>query len=1076
MRGFLKTCHFKEKLSGFTWQKFNILIIMVLISGMIPTEMMAQTPQKITVTGTVRDASGETVIGVNIRVKDTFEGTITDMDGKYSISTYPDAVLQFTFLGFKEVLLPVDGKTSIDVTLEEDVEGLEELVVVGYGEIKRANVLGSVVSLDAGELEDIPSTSLSNLFEGRMPGVAVSPAQPTGNPGAQTRIRIRGETTFGTAGGGAKEASPLYIVDGFQMTQDEFDVLDPSEIESFSVLKDASAAVYGSRGANGVILVKTKRGREGKLVVSYSGSVGLSDATQQTEMLSAYQQGKMINARYSDDPSVNLIGEEELEELKSLNYDWMDDLWQTALVSRHNINFNGGTERVRYNASATYNYNAGNFPEMDFGKYSYRFGIDANITDHLSATATLAFDSKDFKRPYISGAGINTMEGLFQTVLQAPKWTPAYIDGNPVYLENGNPFALFESGSYRQNVDKGSTTQVRLSYKIPWVEGLETSVNYSRREGHSYYKQYQIPYQLYQYERAGVVTYSDNLLQIRDIENNDRIAESYSYSQNYQLNVNLNYANTFGKHDVSAFATYEQIEGQGHGFGVVTENMLVPDLETQKGFDYQSAVADGSLNESGRIGAVGRVNYSYADKYLLESSVRYESDVRFSPSERDGVFPSVAVGWIMSEEEFWRENVSFIDFLKLRYSWGITGFASIGSYEYLLQYGISGNYLFGSGSASSGLDVSGKTDVVASGATWEKSRMQNAGIDMKLFNSKLSVALDVYHTFQYDILTQRTVTLPETSGIVAMPSENLGELKAWGYDMSIGYNGRAGRDFSYGVSGIFSFNTNRVLDRPTQYGSTDFRYPINQSTYYNNGEQGYVTKGIIRSQEQLDAINAEWNEKWGKDYTVFGTPATLGGLYFQDIARPGTGDEPEIVYEADGVVDDYDITYIQDVNDKLIWKNLLPTNISMNAKWKDVSMSMLWGMAYGQYNDIVDKLARTVPDEDENSPAFWSDYWSEDNPDAAYPTPYGDNATYNQYASTFWMRDVKYLRLRNLNISYNLPASLVSRWSMSSVRVFFVGTNLWTPISTFDYKEDAIARYNTYPLQRTFSFGLNVKF
>jgi hypothetical protein len=482
------------------------------------------------------------------------------------------------------------------------------------------------------------------------------------------------------------------------------------------------------------------------------------------------------------------------------------------------------------------------------------------------------------------------------------------------------------------------------------------------------------------------------------------------------------------------------------------------------------------MNENGDMGAVVRLNYSYAGKYLLESTLRYETTTLFAHDERQGLFPSVSLGWIASEEDFFKEKIQVMDFFKIRYSAGLMGYSSVAPYEYNLKFALATDrYLFGDNTPVGGLSVGGKTDVVSSGVSWEKSFMQNLGIDMKFFNSKLSVSTDVFYTYQYDILDQRTVEFPETAGLGQMPAENIGRLKAWGYDMSVGYRGKIGKDLFWDVSGIFSFSTNRILERPTELNPNDFRYPIGQSTSAAGREEGFISNGIIRNQEQLNALNANWNQLWGHDYQIEGRPVGLGAFIFEDIGRPGnTGaGEPRTVFEPDGVINEYDKKYVERIGDEFTWKNLLPTNISLGGGWKDLKVSMLWSFSYGISNQAVDKLARTVPTKTENSPEFWSDFWTPETPNAKYPSPFYDSS--NQWVSTFWMEDVYQLRLKTLNISYTIPNDLRKKWGIPDLRIFFVGTNLWSPITTFDYKEDAIARYNTYPLLKTFSFGLNLK-
>lgn len=1047
----------------------------------------AQNAEEITVKGKIVDLKGEPLIGVNIvPEKSTSMGTITDMDGNFTIKVPADDVLKVTYIGFKEQSIPVDGRVIVNINMEEGTSDLDEVVVVGYGSVKRANLVGSVSSIKAEELEDYPVTSLTSLLDGRMSGVSVSPSQPSGRPGAQTRIVIRGDNTFGSAGGGAKEANPLYVVDGFILSQEEFDVLDPNEVESISVLKDASAAVYGARGSNGVILVQTKRGTAGKMRISYSGSLGVGDATQQTDMLSAYNHARLVNYEKGFTDSNyenNKFTDNELDAMKSLDYDWLEDAWKANTTERHSVSLSGGNEKLTYFGSGTYIKEGGNFDNLSVTKYSYRLGLDAKLTDELKASVTLSIDNKDDKMPYVQTSGVNTMENVFKQLLQTPKWYPHHINGNPVgvgpdEIIEFNTFALFDSNSYKKKQSKGNTLNLALNYDLKKItKGLSTNLTYSRRENHGYTKQYRVPYYLYNYEIAegGNHLLSDKVISIDKTTNSDRIYESYGYNQNYQLNASLTYERIFGLHDVKLFATYEQSESSGFDFAAYAYNQKLNGIETQTAFNSDgSATTDGYLNQAGNYSVISRLNYSYADKYILESAFRFENSANISPSERGGVFPSLALGWIASEEAFIKDNLYFVDFLKFRGSYGRTGRDYLKAFEYLLQFSPdNSSYYFANGTQSG---VSAQNyGVVSNGVTWEKTDMSNFGVDLKLFDQKVGITFDTFYEYSYDILDQSTDDIPSYMGIEKMVSRNIGRMESWGYDMEISYNGKVGKDFKWNVKGLFVYNTNRILEATTQYGENDFRYPIGRSSYATSGEQGYVTNGIIRTQEQIDAINAENQAKYGRDYEAFGGPAQLGMLYFQDIARPGNSDEgePEVVYEPDGIVQkDVDVKYITEYNDKLIWKNLLPSTVSVGASWKNISMKMQFNMAYGTYSSIYDKLARTGPTLNENAPNYWGDSWTEDNVNAEYPSVRWSSL--NKEASSFWVRDVYQLRLRTLDLSYTLPNELVQRWGFGNVRVFFSGTNLWTPISTFDYKEDAISRYNTYPFLKTYNFGLNV--
>ncbi|MGQ1948220.1 SusC/RagA family TonB-linked outer membrane protein [Geofilum sp. OHC36d9] len=1056
-----------------------VLLLFFLYKSMNPAQ--AQMSQRIVVRGIVTDEAGEPLPGVNIVTeRDPMQGTISNFEGMYLMEAFSDDVLTFSFIGFKIKNIPINGRLEINAMLETSVTSLDEVVLVGYGSSKRANIVGSVASISVEELEDFPATSITSLLDGKMAGISVEPAQPTGRPGASTRIQVHGTGTFGTAGGASKEINPLYVVDGFVVTQEEFDLLDPSEVESFSVLKDASAAVYGARGANGVVLIQTKRGKEGKMKVSYSGSYGIGDATCQTEMLSAYDQAKMLNDRYSANTDYTPFSDAELQETRNLNYNWLDDAWKLSSISRHSVTLSGGTDKVRYFAAGTHVYETGNFDNLDVTKYSYRLGLDIEVVKNLTASLTLSIDNKIVDIPYNQSVGTNTMENLFQPLLQAPKWMPHHINGYAVYptyddVVGENPFAFFETESYRRSQNKGNTVNMSLKYEFDKIPGLEAQATYSRREGHGYSKEYSVPYYLYEFATQEESTYlfSDELLEARYIENRNAISESYGYAQNYQLNAGLTYDKTINLHNFKIFANYEQTESEGNSFGATAKTQVLEGVETQLGFNNESAISKGELSEGGRLSGIGRLNYSYAGKYIFEGVVRIESSTKFAPGQRIGVFPAFAAGWVISEENFFKDRNLPIDYLKLRGSYGRTGTDYSGAYEYRLQYGIDDSYLFAT-TAQSGIAVQNE-GVVSSGVTWEKSDKTNIGLDARFLDNRLSFSIDGYYNYNFDILTNRKVEFASTSGIVDMVSENLGRMEVCGFDMEMEYKQDIGKNGSWFIKGIFGYNNNKVLDIPTDYQKSDFRYPIGKSTYMSSAEQGYVTNGIIRTQEEIDAINAANLEKYGFDYNVFGSSLAVGMLYFQDIARPGNSDagEPDIVYEPDGkVTENVDITYIQNVNENFVWKNLLPSSISLGGNWKGLSLSMQFNMAFGTSSGIVDKLARTAPTLLENSPSFWRDYYTDDNSDAKYPSPI--YASDNARSSVFWMKDVFQLRLRTLNLSYSIPQRLVSRWGMSSFRIFFAGTNLWSPISTFDYKEDAISRYNTYPLLKTFNLGVSL--
>ncbi len=1062
----IKKLQLLKKMNRFSLkQNEKKLILLIFIPSLFIASLFAQDNLPINVSGFITDQNGETMVGVNVVVNKTTNGTVSNIDGRFSLTVNANDTLSISFIGFETQLIPIKGRTLINIKLFENNTDLDEVVVVGYGEVKRANLLGSVSSIAATEIEDYVAPSLTQLLDSRLPGVHVSQRQPSGNPATATQIRIRAETSFGLSGQLLKDLSPLFIVDGFEITQENYDMLDPSEIESFSVLKDASAAVYGSKGANGVILVKTKRGKEGKLRISYSGSIGVGDATRHVELMSAYDHIRTINARYPDD-TTRYVSPEEVEAMRDLDYNWLDDIWKKATWSRHTLNFSGGSNRVRYYAGGSFVYTDANFPQMGYGKYSLRFGLDANITDNLSVSATISMDDKDYIRPNGGGYGVQT----------SPRWKPAFINGLPVANGSSAPLYEVQLDNYTRTSSKGNSLNLNVSYDFAKIKGLKASASFSRRETHGYLKNYDIPYTIYEFGHPEGFLYilNDEVVREVTVKGDNRVFERYTTSQNYQLNLSLNYSKTFGKHKLGAFATYEQSEASGFQFQAVTEEVQTYGLELQDAF--LTTDTHGTMSEGGDYGGVFRLNYSFSDKYLLESTLRYETTTKFSPGERKGLFPSVSVGWVASQEDFFKDNVSFINFMKIRFSMGLSGFASVAAYEYLRKYSVaSDQYLLGSNSPVVGLSIGGKTDVISSGVSWEKSLMHNLGIDLKFLDNKLSFSMDGFYTYQYDILDQRTVEFAETAGLGDLPGENIGRLEAWGFDGNISYRGKINKDVFWKISTNFEFATNRIIEKPTQYPENDFRYPIGRSTYALDLEQGFIDHGIIRTQEQLDAINAEWNVKWGHDYIVEGRPIVLGTFFYEDIGREGNTaiGEPRTVFEPDGNINEYDKKYLERVNDKFSWKHLMPGNLSLSAGWKDLRVSTNWSMAYGFWNTAVDKSSRMTADYDDNVPSYWADFWTPENPNAKYPNPY--KAKQNQWVSTFWMKDVYELRLKNLNVSYTIPTNISKKWGVNNLRIFISATNLWTPIETFKYKDDALSSYNGYPIQKTFNLGVNLK-
>ncbi|MFT2009981.1 TonB-dependent receptor [Pontibacter sp. 13R65] len=1021
---------------------------------------LQQAPQAQTISGKVSDERGEPLPGVTVLVKGSTNATITDADGVYSL-TVPNltSTLVFSFLGYGAQEVEINSRATINVNLKPSDNQLEEVVVVGYGEQKRANVLGAVATITPKEVEDIPAANLSTLLQGRLAGVSIG--QSSGRPGASTGLSIRTNPSYGTA------QQPLYVIDGFIRDQAAFEILDPTEVESISVLKDASAAVYGARGSNGVVLVTTKRGREGKAKISYSGSYGLATPRQMTDMLSAYDHATLLNNKLRITNPTNYASqpgwytEDELEHFKTVNHNWLDESFKSAPTHRHTLNISGGSDKVRYFAGGSFYDEKGNLEGTQFKKYTIRVGLDANITNNLVASFKLSSDNNWDRRPIVSqdGSNYNAMNSTFQTLLQTPRWVPSYINGLPVG-QNGivsqHPLAVNDINSYGLNEGDNTVINAGLEYTVPFIDGLKLrgSYNQSRRSGTG--KSYQVNYDLYNFKTAGgnnhiITDELDENNPTRTINNGERLSMSNNSDKNYQLNASIAYDKTIGRHDISAMVLYEQAESESSNFNTYRNIITVPEFEQFGGLSADQIFNSSGSGQNGRLSYVGRLNYGYASKYLLEASFRYEGSVKFPPETRWGLFPAVALGWRISEESFFKDNVSFMNNLKLRFSGGIMGNdTNIPDMQWVRSFSTtSGAYLGGTGLTNA---IQNRNEGMAlTGQTWEKSAAYNAGLEMG-FTNNIRIELDAYYRYTWDILTNRGSTLPASAGINRPPSENFGKMSARGIDASIGYDGTIGRNFGYNIGLNTHWGKSKVIDifqNPMAYGAWD-----DQIGKMPNGETGLIALGILRTQEEVDAL-LESNP----NLTIFGRVPEVGMINYQDMGGPNRSNEP------DGIIDSNDRRIIAPA------VNALNFGINLGISYKSFRLSTNLGMGgFGTYV-FYDQEAYRAPTATLNGPSFWRDHWTPENPNAAYPSP---AFSQNEQRSTFWMRDGLFLNLNMINASYSVPQSLSSKIGLPDVRVFFSGRNMYSFINPYKYKDPSLSRFNSYPMVRTFNFGLNV--
>jgi TonB-linked SusC/RagA family outer membrane protein len=1017
--------------------------------------------QQQSVTGKVTDAkNGESIPGVTVIIKGTVNAVMTDSEGKYSI-TIPTGttkpVLVFSFMGYAEQEETVGAASVINVSLAESISNLDEVIVVGYGVQKKVSSTGSVASISPTELRNTPVSNLSESLSGKLSGVTIT--NYTGSPGTSSSLAVR-------AKGSWNNSDPLYVIDGVIRDKFAFDGLNPNDVESLSILKDgASTAVYGARAANGVVLINTRKGVSGKPVISYSGTVGISSATKITPTLNSSEHVKVLNDRYDVEKRpadyADRFTQDEIDYFKTHNWNWLDEALRSPVVTQHSLNVTGGNERVRYFIGGSYHYENGIFDNIDFAKYNLRGNIEANITKNLIASLSMNMDNRVMERPeWRWDNGNDDQHDLYKALLIRTHMVPPYINGIPVgrpYVE-WHPLELINGvGGYDRTRYNNYEATASLQYNIPFIEGLSVKALFNRYDAYSFRKQLRLPYSMAIFQMKGGHNHiidQDNPVVTGWHQRNDgnQLMEREQMDYSYQLNWFVTYNRKFGKHDVGAMFVYEQAEGTQDWFYAERRDYISASIDQLDAGGTTTPIAPtGSGTESGRLSYIGRVNYGFDNKYLFEASFRYDGSVKFAPSKRWGFFPSASAAWRISEESFFKDNISFINSLKLRVSTAMIGNDAVGGWQWAQRYNITnGMYL---NAASSGIQAGTINNPYI---TWEKTLSYDGGLDATALNNRLSLALNIFYKRTYDILGSRIQSLPSTFG-ANMPDENYGEVSAKGFEIESRWNDRIG-EFDYYVRGNLAYATNKYLKRDEAQNIRPYQSRLN--TPLDLGDLGYIATGIIRTQAEADAILAA-----NPNYKILGSAPEPGMMNYKDIRGPNS-DEP------DGVIDSNDREYIMG--------HTLPTvnyGFGLGGKWKGIGLD-LYFQGVGNYNAMItgQSGARVVQDRiQESSVAWWADHWTPDNPNASMPRVYNHKGS--EY-STFWMRNGAFLRLKQVVLSYELPKSLLSKLNIDQVKVFVEGRNLFLLEDHIKYFDPEVATKSdnayVYPTTRSFTFGLNI--
>lgn len=986
-----------------------------------------------TVTGRVVDAQGLPVIGASIIIEGTTTGVITDADGQFSLANVPsNATLEISSIGYASVTVKPAGQNALNIVLEESFEMLDEVVAVGYASQRKATLTGSVANVKGEELVRNPSPNVTSSLTGRLPGLIVN--QRSGEPGRDDpSIHIRGFGTFG-------DSSPLIIIDGVE--RGNLSRLNPQDIESISVLKDASAAIYGARAANGVILVTTKKGTVGKPEFSFDVSTAMSSPTIIPEMLDAstyatiYNEGDWYRMGRPAD-YIPVFSDDAIRQYGSganpdqyPNTNWIKETMKPfSSQTKANFQVTGGSDSVRYLLSlGALTQGPGYYHQNERNnQYTLRSNLTVDLSKNFTVGVNLSAIIQDQTHTSV-GTGIN-----FNNLLVANPTIPAvYSNGLIAPGRWGQNPLLLDRRGYNKQKDTPIYTTLTASYAIPWVEGLKIEGSFNYDLTNQFSKLFELPYT---YHELNVNT---GEYELRNGQGQDsvQLTDTYRRSTNMVYNLRLSYDRRFGYHHVAAMIGQEQQQYESSYVTAYRKNFVSPAIDQLNvGSDAaEDKNNSGSASESARNDYFGRFNYDYASKYLLELIFRYDGSQNFPPETRYGFFPAASFGWRISEEPFIKDNLSFVDNLKLRFSAGKTGNDRVAGFQYLQSYSFGNDYVFGNTDAPGVYPNTLPNNLI----TWEKSTKYDLGLDFDLWKGKLSSEITVFKENRNDILTSRNLSIPNTLGFPGLPDENIGKVENHGYEIQMSHRNKVG-DLTYGITGSLSYAKNKIIfmdETPNaeKYQNKEGR-PIGASLYYQ-------ADGIFHSQAELDA------------YPHSGS-SQVGDVRIVDL-------------NGDGKIDS---------NDQFRFdKTSTPTTVfglNFDFAYKGFDLTMFFQGQTGAYNYDSAFASLGNSNYDNGFVLRAKDRWTVDNPDGSMPRA----DFYEPGTSTFFLYDATFVRLKNLELGYSLPKKFVERLTLKDVRFYVSGYNLLTWAKEIKWSDPEISGSSLYyPQQRIVSFGVNVKF
>ena len=1070
------------------------------------------------VQGTVYDELGEPVIGASVQVPGTKIGTVTDLDGNYKVEVPQGKKLTISYIGY------VSQTTGGGVVhLQEDRQSLEEVVVVGYGTQKMKNVTGAVEAISAEDLKDLSVGSLADALVGQFNGVGVSSngSRPGQAPSLQIRqSSVNAALTPSATNGGDPDPKPLYVIDDFISTEDAFNNLDVSEVESITVLKDASAAVYGSRAAYGVVLVKTKRGKQGAPKISYTGQLGWTDALYTPKMLSAYDYGRVWNAitaantttQDNVDIATRLFQADELNAMRGTNYNLLDDNWKAALTQRHSLNISGGTDKATYFANVSYYDQDGNMGRLNYDRWNFRTGVTAKIGKWVNTAVQVSGDygTKD-NAIQVQGGGT---DGDYMNLMAHLPFVPDQVNGYPIIytgMENAtsnlsatqlyNFGAIQNSSDNTRNRTNNFNINGSLDFDFGFIEalkGLHAKVSYQKTFTNSRTNSLKSEMSVYGLANRGgtsqhlyswngmdpAVDYAYNNLNVFTLNNGNIIEASMGQNESYQFNFTVNYARSFGKHDISALFSYERTESESYGLEG-SRTSPYPFADGTFASAYGTKDTGNSISEAGMASYIGRFNYAYASKYLFEFLIRSDASTKFAPENFWGVFPSFSAGWVVSEENWFQKSLPWVNFLKIRASWGLLGRDNIQAWLWTQKYGYKAEAakLGTDPSASVGDAFTLPAKGVNRDVHWDKNYKTNIGIDARFLNSRLSVDFNYYYDKGRDMFMTYTGTsmYPTTVGTQATP-ENYGKVDTWGWELNLGWRDKIGKDISYWVKLSTGYSDNKIL--AANFPATPEYNSIVEGERQDRGVWGYKCLGIFTSYQQIQEYFAENNITSYLGGSI--NDVHPGMLIYAD--THGDNDGNGNYGGPDGKVNENDYIQLSKYSN-----NPYGGTINLGASYKDFSISAQLSASWGAYNLVQGDLRQSFSRngysvEYFNVPEFWKDmfvYADIYDKEGNITVPRNINAAYpnmaysgNSQASSFWLVNAAQVTLRNVSVAWTMPKAWVKAVGLSNVRWNLTVQNALYLLNP--YPGDSWApyggTYGRYPNLRKVTLGVNVSF